>query len=1054
MRLLKPVALLVAMMLATADLSSQSTSGEILGAVRDPSGAVVNGAVVTIRNLETNAVTQVENRRDGRFRFALLPIGSYEITVDKVGFAQYLQAPITLRLNQQAELEIRLELLGVEETLSVSADAPLINTTSAEVGVNFDSRRVAELPLAPNRNILNLALQVAGVSQLSSGNIDQASGGVNFSVNGSRLRSNNFLIDGQDSNHLNNTGLVQEINNPDSIAEFRLITNQFAPEYGRASGSVVNIITKTGTNVFHGSAYWFYNSNVLNSRSNLDKRLFKSAPWRVENQFAGTLGGPIRKDRTFFFGSLLRWTDHRFASGTSITGAPTVEGQNRLRSVAGVRPQVQALLKFLPAAQSAPTATKLITVAGQNVEIPVGTLSGSAPNRLDVWQSDGRVDHAFSTTQNLGARYLFDDRYDISGQAVPSGLTDQRPQRRQAATAFFNIFRPGRYNELRSSYQRLSSSRTVVDSKAEEIPSIEIIDLGLIGINPAPSRTAIGVPTVLPLINATNTYQLSDVFGLLRQSHSFKFGIDFRREEQNYILGTGNRGRLQYTTLQDFVDDIAQEAQISLTSLSPVYHFRYYDYAFFLQDEWRARQNLTLTYGTRYESAGTPVDDLAGLSRQLVDAHKGDADYGLSPIPRRDRNNWAPRFGFNYRFGKWPGVLAAVSGDGELVVRGGYSRAYDLFFNQIFQNVAGGFPFTTGIRPTARSASSSFAYILGVRTGAIVPSINLAGQTRNIVGEDFRSPSTEQYSLQFQRGIGDNWAAAIGWIATKGTALFQTVDGNPTLPVNNANGTRRVDSNRGVVRLRCNCASSIYHSMQSSLEKRFSAGFSMAAHYTWSAFIDDASDVFNASNFGDVALSQDFFNRHADRGRSTYDRPHRLSVNGVLELPQLRMHRGLLARLAGGWQFSGFLTLQSGAPFSALAGSDPGFRVTGISGQVGNPVRPNLNTKLDVSSMTLEELLRSGGSGLFSQVTVASPLGNAGRNILRADGIGRVDLGINKNWNFHETNRLQIRAEFYNLFNSRDFGIPDAAITSPGFGNQWNTDGGNRRVVAGIRYTF
>ncbi len=243
-----------------------------------------------IRNIETNNTWEGKTGSDGRFRYALLPVSSYEVEVSKSGFATYVRAPIILRLNQRAELDIRLELSAVAEKLVVSADASLINTTNPEVGVNLDSRRVAELPLAPDRNILNLALQAAGVSQLSSGNADLAAGGVNFSVNGSRLRSNNFLIDGQDVNQPDPTGASQEINNPDTVAEFRLITSQFAPEYGRATGSVVNIITKSGTNSFHGSGYWFYNGNGLNSRSNLDERLFDTAPWRIENQFAGTLG--------------------------------------------------------------------------------------------------------------------------------------------------------------------------------------------------------------------------------------------------------------------------------------------------------------------------------------------------------------------------------------------------------------------------------------------------------------------------------------------------------------------------------------------------------------------------------------------------------------------------------------------------------------------------------------------------------------------------------------------------------------------------------------------
>src|SRR5688572_2352789 len=239
-----------------AGLLAQSTSGEILGAIQDDSGGVVVQANVVIRNVQTNQTWEFQSNGLGRFRSSPLPVGPYEISIEKTGFDRHLRAGIILQLNQSADLgNISLHVSGTTTTtteLTVTADAPLTNSTNAEVGVNFDAERIGELALAPDHNILNLALSVAGVSQLSTGNTEHAAS-VNFSVNGARLRSNSFLIDGQDSNNLNSTGLVQEINNPDIVAEFRLITNQFAAEYGRASGSVVNIITKSGTNQFHGT---------------------------------------------------------------------------------------------------------------------------------------------------------------------------------------------------------------------------------------------------------------------------------------------------------------------------------------------------------------------------------------------------------------------------------------------------------------------------------------------------------------------------------------------------------------------------------------------------------------------------------------------------------------------------------------------------------------------------------------------------------------------------------------------------------------------------------
>jgi hypothetical protein len=941
------------------------------------------------------------------------------------------------------------------ETVTVSAETPLINTTNAEIGVNFDVKRVSELPLAPNGNVLNLALSVAGVSQLSNGNSSFASGGVSFAVNGMRTRSNNFMVDGGDSNSSSTGGLLQEINNPDTVAEVRVITNQFVPEYGRAAGSQVNLLTKRGANDPHGSLFWFHNDNKLNSRSNLDKRTFTQAPWRVENRIGGTAGGPIVKDKTFFYGSLMRWTDRRFASGTAITGAPTADGVAALKGISAGRPALQAVLNFLPAAQASSGSSFSVTADGRTVQVPYGTLSGAAPNKLDDWQWMGRVDHNFSSKYQAGGRYLFDDRVSVSGQGVPPGLTASSPARRQSAGAWLtSTLSAGLFNETRFNYQRIASVTNAADANAVKIPSVEVTELGLTGFNDASSRTALGLAVNLPQSQTLNNYQISSLVGWIKSAHTMKFGIDFRRQEQFQDFNPTLRGRLQYNTLQDLVDDVAQVAAINvlLPGVETTQHYRYYDYFFFLQDEWHISNRLTLTYGIRYESPGNSFDYLKRTNDLVMARQNNNPDYKFAPVPPRDTNNWAPRIGFNYQLGEAPGPLHWITGDRKMVFRGGYGRTYDLIFNNITLNVFSAFPFTFVYTLPARTRGA-FSTIDPIRAGTVLPPFtNLPQITRTMVAGDFRAPLAEQFSGQLQRELARNWAMTVGYVGTKGTALFQTIDGNPTVP--GSGGTVRVNPNRGIVRLRANASSSVYHSLQTSLEKRLSASFSMAAHYTWSTFIDDASEVFNPSNSGEVAVSQDSFNRRADRGRSTYDRPHRFALNGVFELPYLRGQRGLLGHAIGGWQISGFLTLQAGAPFSALDGADPGFRLSGIDSLVGNAIRANPNTTRDLSSMSVEQLWNAGGRALFGRVTAGSPMGILGRNILRADGIGNVDLGINKNFRIVERHSLQFRAEFYNVSNTRNFGIPEARVSSANFANQWNTDGGNRRIVMGLRYTF
>jgi len=1047
--------LLLSLTLLTASFATAQTSGEMLGLVTDASAAAITGTKLTARNLATNLTYTTTSNSAGSYRIPLLPPGEYELVAEKSGFGKYIRRPITLRLNQQAELNVSLSVASATEVITVTTEAPLINTTNAEVGFNIDAKRIAELPLSPNRNILNIALQAPGVSQLSSGNSSFASGGTSFSVNGMRTRSNNFMIDGADSNNSSVSGLVQEINNPDVVAEFRLITNQFLPEYGRAAGSVVNIITKGGTNGYHGTAYWSYNGNKLNSRTNLDERTFAKAPWRVENQFGGTFGGPIVKDRTFFFGSLLRWTDRRFASGTAITGAPTAEGRTALQSLAAGRPQIGALLNFLPAAQQPTGQSFTVTADGRSVVVPVGTLSGAAPNKLDVWQWSGRIDHRITDKHNLMGRVLYDDRVSISGQAVPAGLTSLVPARRQAYNSTLtSTLSSSMFNELRFNFQRQFSATTASDLNALNIPSIEINTLGLAGFNAADSRTGIGLAVNLPQAQVTNNYQLADNFGVIRGKHSMKFGFDIRRVEQFQDFNPTLRGRLQYNNLQDFVDDVAQVQAINQLQpgLRNWQFYRYYDAFFFAQDEWRVKRNLTITYGVRYETPGNPFNWLSEENSRIVSANSGKTGYAIDKGPARDVNNWAPRFGFNYRLGKFKGPLGSMLGDNKTVFRGGYSRTYDFAFNNILLNIYSAWPFTYVLQRPARS-TQAFTTIDGIRKGGAAPlPANLMTIPRTLVNDSFRSPFAEQFSLGIQRELAGGFAMNIGYIATKGTALFQSVDGNPTIP--GSGGTQRLDNSRGVLRLRANTGSSSYHSLQTSIEKRFSKGYQFSAHYTWSAFIDDQSEIFNASVAGEVAVSQDSFNRRGEKGRSTYDRPHRFSINGIWEIPFGRDQKKIISNVIGGWQLGGFLTFQSGAPFSPLAGNDPGFRLSGIDALIGNALRPNVATNIDISKGKVEDLF-AVRSTLFSALSTATPIGNAGRNILRADGIANVDMVLNKKIRMpFEGHVMNFRAEFYNLANSRDFGIPNATYNAAAFLNQWNTNGGGRRIVMLLRYQF
>ena len=734
---------------------------------------------------------------------------------------------------------------------------------------------------------------------------------------------------------------------------------------------------------------------------------------------------------------------------------------------------------------------------GTRIDAPVGTITGSTRSFFNSWPASGRLDHTLSARHSIGGRYLFSDSVQAGlGQATPPGLTSDNLSRTQAVSVFLaSGFTSRVLNEVRLSWQRLANVFSPTDPTSETIPSIEIPELGLTGFAADVSRTAIGLAVNSPNAGWNNTYQLQETITWTRGVHALKFGLDLRRVDKKSIFSPFIRGRLRYPTsqaelglpagtvsIQSFIDDVAAVASINkpLAGGRSIQYFRWDDNYFFAQDSWQVHPTLFLSLGPRYEASGNALASLYPVNDAIQAANGGNQVFRLDSRPGRDLNNLQPRIGFSWNPRISEGHrLRFLTGKNKLVVRGGYARTNDYQFTTLSLVVANSFPFVAALN--IPGLANAFRTLPTLNPNPNNPAaLNL--QTRTVFDANFRSPVAEQFSLEIQRELGTNTVFRIGYIGTKGTGLFETLDGNPrtqcsTVPIRiddpttgvfTVLGCPRVDPTAGVVRIYANSASSIYHSMQLSVDRRFKSGLSAGAHYTWSSFIDTASDPFNASVRGEVAIAQNSFDRNANRARSTYDRPQRFSANAVYELPFYRTKAGALGRLLGGWQIGTLLTFQSGTPFEPLNDSDPTAALSGIDALVGNPLRPNLNASLPISSMTLKELRLAGGSALFSALAPCTRIGttltcapgdrfgNVGRNVLRGDGINNVDLSISKTTRIlGERQLLQIRADFFNLTNTRNFGIPEASITNlAGFLDEGCTDGGNRRIFVGLKYSF
>ncbi|HEX8721074.1 MAG TPA: TonB-dependent receptor [Pyrinomonadaceae bacterium] len=1085
---------------------AQTSRGTVGGIVSDPAGAVVPGASVTLTNVETNVSRTATTNGEGAYRFDAVELGTYTVKVAAAGFGELSKTNVVVLANQTATVDAQLQPGGQNITVDVTADAGAILQTEAPVrGGNIEAARITELPIA-SRNPVSLALTLPGVSSNRYG-----FGVGTFSVNGSRGRSNNFLIDGTENNDISVAGQGFQITNPDAVQEVSVQTSNFDAEFGRAGGAVVNTITKSGTNSFHGTLSYLLDStrdDAITNTQALDPEVQKRGhplPG-TEQWFSGTFGGPIARDRTFFFGAYQE--QHQVSTFQFSRTVPTAAGVATLRSLfpAGANSNVDAYLNTIgdvrgtsqpfqialgvaPGA-SGTSSTNCPAPAANRPCVEFGTGFFSLPRNYLDRQMQFRIDHKLGDNDQLSGRYLYDNQNDPLATAnFPGFETTSQNRYQNALISETHVFSATLTNELRLAYNRIKIGAPVDPSNplAATLPRFDVSQISQFGIQ-----------TNLPQGRVANNYVVQDTMTYLRGNHTFRFGFDVLKQRSRQLAPIVERGLLTfrsstgYSALGNFVDNFGGSGGGTQRDFgSPKYYPFLTRQAYFFQDRWRANSDLTLTLGLRYENFGQPINTLGTTA--FTGLFNVDPETRLGPfaLPNKvpgDNNNFSPTVGLAYSPSYTEGFLGRVVGDRLTVLRMGYQIGYDSFFNNIASNAA-----TSSPNVVATSINSVVDAAAGNPRGLSALSTRLPTSARplspldaqTLVDPNLVNPYYQRWSVGVQRALPWNLAADVSYVGSKGTKLFVNEDKNPSVPaalrgpipagypsactpggtVTAAQATtrfavgspcplsNRLDMLQGSRLIRTNSGSSIYHSGQFLLQRRFANGLATTASYTFSKLIDNASEVFSVVETNQpqqASFPAILGGQAAERAVSFFDRTHRFSLTYVYALPFFRDQRGFAGRALGGWEVSGVTTFESGVPLTVTNGADadaiggnldrpdynpvgvPGVRaVPAVATASSNPCSVSVGATYYTNPDAAGACIDPASAQYIGLLAGSGRRGNLGRNTLRSPGTNNWNLNLLKRVRLTENTNFEFRTEFFNIFNHPQYGQGSISPFSP-----------------------
>ncbi len=1058
-------------------VEAQVASAVLFGDVRDPSGAVAPGVKVTARNVDTEFTRSVLSSSAGAYRIEDLAPGKYLVAAEKPGFRVLKVAGVALAVDQTAHLDLALEVGAAHETVNVTAAVSPLETTGGALGYRLEQPAIRSLPLA-DRNVISFVTlgpgaiprQLGGFVHDVVNDIQEGPRGavaLNPPVNGSRSTMNAYTFDGA-NNTDRNTFAIAVMPPMESVQEFRIQSAAPSAQFAQAGGGVVDLVSRSGAREWHGGAFDYFRNEALDAHNFFDDATLPRPVFR-QNQFGGSLGGPLPFASTFFFATYEGLRGKTATPSVAVVPGPALRagdfsGASPLFDPLSVDPSTGAKQPFagnqIPGGRIDPIARAFL----DRFE-PLPNRNDAAGNFLDATPTDRtqdngsvRIDHQFRDQSHLFSRYTLNDSRDRVAATFPVRPTSEQLRAQQAA-AGYTLGRGAWLNEARASFTRLrmfdvpESAFRENSAQALGIPNApaDPFTFGLPYFLVTDFSLVTDSPT-LPQVQRDNSWGLSDAVSFTRGRHSTKFGFDFIRSQVNYLRTQYARGQYTYTgaftgdptvsgatgdALADFLLGFPQNTSRNVGST--LAYLRQSSYAAYVDHEWRATSRLTLNFGARYEYA-TPFHERRGSLLNL--------DYSTLPAAPRlvpvseatnpDRNNFAPRVGLAF------GLPQKLVGSRETVFRAGYgiyysqeiaTEVYDLILNGIRsehnETAGNALPVLTTANGFPVTATTGFPSYYGIDPNA-------------------RTPYVQQWTASLERELPGGILAELSYAGTKGTKLGRFrrfnapahVETGENLPPRPGDlQSLRAFPELGTIFQRQHIANSIYHSLQVKATRRFSSRLGFLASFVWSKSIDDADSVIPGlfDSFG----AQDERNLRLERGLSFFNVGRRVSAGFNYDLPSAALARQVLSH----WSVSGIITIQDGTPLNPVY----------FAQDLANSGTPNRPDVVPGQSITLPRGQRTI-EHFFNTAAFTDPapfhFGNAGRNVIPGPGNNVFDLALHRRFPVTEASAVEFRAESFNTFNHPNWGIPGPYPDfGPFFGRIFST-GEPRRMQLALRFDF